>query len=104
MLISSAGQQSYPTQRFSPRVRGTPEYNPLYDTFESTLAASNSNKIDNQFRPITPKSHTVQQYQDDMTSTYDKPRTYYRDDDEQRQIKNKQRQHVTHSQKKSGEK
>ncbi|CAM4762196.1 unnamed protein product [Rotaria magnacalcarata] len=95
---TSATKQVYVTREYPPRIRGTPEYNPLYDAFESNQIAARRDPYVNEFRPIAPpKAIVTQNIQHDISSTYDKPRSY-RHDDEQKQITNQQRQRTPRSQ------
>jgi hypothetical protein len=107
MFISSASKQRYVRDEHPIRVRGTPEYNPLYDTFESDNNIP-QRKMQNNFRPITPPPppRFIQNSQDDVESAYDKPRLYRIDNEQQqqRQHTNGKRQHRSGSQKKVGEK
>jgi hypothetical protein len=104
MFISSASKQRYVRDEHPLRIRGTPEYNPLYDTFQSDIITS-QRQTQNDFRPITPSPapRFTQNFPDDIESTYDKPRSY-RFDKEQKQPNNEQRQHGSRSRKKVGEK
>ena len=103
MFVSSASKQVYVTHEYPPHIRGTPEYNPLYDTFESNQIVSRRDPCINEFRPIAPpKANVVQSAQHDISSTYDKPRSY-RHNDEQKQTANEQRQRTPRSQRRLGE-
>lgn len=104
MFISSASKQKYALDAHPTRARGTPEYNPLYDAFESSLITS-PRQTQNDFRPITPvpPPRFIQNSEDDIESAYDKPRSY-RIDNEQKSKTNGKRQHQSRSSKKVGEK
>ncbi|CAF3707388.1 unnamed protein product [Rotaria sp. Silwood1] len=98
MFISSASKRSYVPDEYPLHVRGTPEYNPLYDALETNIITS-QNQNQNNFRPIAPqKSSFIQYSHNDISNTYDKPRSY-RYNDEQRQYTNGQRQHTSNHQK-----
>ncbi|CAF1052227.1 unnamed protein product [Rotaria sordida] len=94
----SASKRFYAPDEYPLRVRGTPEYNPLYDALESDIITTRS-PDQNNFRPITlPKSSFISNRHNDTSSTYDKPRSY-RYNDEKRQFTNGQRQHSSNYQK-----
>lgn len=103
MFISSAPKQYYASDEHRLHSRGTPEYNPLYDTFQSDMIHPQvSNESD--FRSMTStKPRYVQTYQDEIDSTYDKPRSY-RVKDEVNQNANGQRQNPSRYQQNVGEK
>ncbi|CAF3306139.1 unnamed protein product [Rotaria sp. Silwood2] len=92
MFISSASKRSYVPDEYPLRVRGSPEYNPLYDALESDIITT-QNQNQNNFRPIVPsKSSFIQNPHNDTSNTYDKPRSYHYND-EQRPYTHGQRQH-----------
>lgn len=76
MFISStAPRNKYVLENHPQRIRGTPEYNPLYDAFQSNILTSD-------FRPITPNQpppRFIDNLSSDFESTYDKPRSYHFD-------------------------
>ncbi|CAF3466850.1 unnamed protein product [Rotaria socialis] len=95
---TSAAKQVYVTHAYPPHIRGTPEYNPLYDAFESHQIAARIDPYVNEFRPIAPpKANIARNIHHDISSTYDKPRSY-RHNDEQNQTTNQQRQRTPRSQ------
>lgn len=103
MFIASASKQKYVHDEHPLRVRGTPEYNPLYDAFQSDIIPP-QRQTQSDFRPITPPPpRFIQHFHDDIECTYDKPRSY-RHDNNQKQHTHGQRQHSSHTQKKVGEK
>jgi hypothetical protein len=102
MLISSASKQKYVLDEHPVRIRGTPEYNPLYDTFQSDIIVPQKQTQSN-FRPITPPPRFIQNFNDDIENTYDKPRSYHFEN-ERKQYTNGKRQQSSRSQKKVGEK
>ncbi len=104
MFISSASKQKSVLDEHPLRVRGTPEYNPLYDTFQSDIIIP-QRQTQNDFRPITPlpPPRFIQNVHDNIENTYDKPRSY-RFDKEKRQPSNGQRQHASRYHTKVGEK
>jgi hypothetical protein len=85
MFISSASKPKYIHEEHPLRVRGTPEYNPLYDAFQSDVIQS---QRQNDFRPITPvpppPPRFIQHFHDDIENTYDKPRSYRSDNEQKR--------------------
>jgi len=104
MFISSASKQKFVLDEHRLRARGTPEYNPLYDTFQSDIIIP-QRQTQNDFRPITPllPPRFVQNVHDNIESTYDKPRSYHLDK-EQKQHSNGQRKQGSRFHKKVGEK
>jgi hypothetical protein len=104
MFISSASKQRYTSDEYPLRVRGTPEYNPLYDAFPSDLSPP-QRQTQSDFRPITPPPppRFKQNFRDDIENAYDKPRSYHLNN-KQKQCTNGQQQHSSHSRKNVGEK
>lgn len=78
MFVSSApSKHRYVLEEYPPRVRGTPEYNPLYDAVDSTAFSSPRQQLQSDFRPITPTPpRFIENFPNDVESTYDKPRSY----------------------------
>jgi hypothetical protein len=102
MFISSVAKQKYVLDEHPIRVRGTPEYNPLYDAFQSDTVIP-QRQTRNDFRPITPpQPRFILNAHDVIESPYDKPRSY-RVDNEKKQRTNGQKQRTSRSQKKVGE-
>ncbi|CAF1328146.1 unnamed protein product [Adineta ricciae] len=96
MFISSASRQKYIADEHPLRVRGTPEYNPLYDAFQPNLTIPpRTNQHD--FRPITPQPPPrFLSHFHDSESAYDKPRSFGFDNEPKQRSTNGQRQHSTH--------
>jgi hypothetical protein len=101
MFISSASRPKYVHNEHRLHVRGTPEYNPLYDAFQPDIVIPQK-RTQNNFRPVTPPPRFVQKFHE-IENTYDKPRSYGFDD-ERKQNATGQHQHSSHCQKKVGEK
>lgn len=83
MFISSASKQKYALDEHPLRVRGTPEYNPLYDAVQSDFILPSRQQQQQQqqdftnFQPIASSSaRLMQNFSDDVESNYDKPRSY----------------------------
>jgi len=65
IVLSSATKKRYVLEEYPSRIRSTPEYNPLYDTFQSgTLSYINP------------------QFQDRRTNVNDRPYTHYFDNEQ----------------------
>ena len=104
MFVSSASKRYYVPVERSSHVRRMSEYNPLYDTFQlDTTASQDQNQSD--FQSMTPpKVRLMQNTLNNIDNTYDQPRSYrYNDDNEQRQHTSRQRQRSSCYQSKVGE-
>ena len=79
MFISSASKQKYALDDQPLRVRGTPEYNPLYDAVQSDfiLPSRQQQQQVTNFQPIASSpARLMQNFSNDVESNYDKPRSY----------------------------
>ncbi|CAF0767411.1 unnamed protein product [Adineta steineri] len=93
-----ASRQRHISNEHPVRVRGTPEYNPLYDAFQPDLILP-PRQTQNNFRPITPPPPRFVQNFQDIENAYDKPRSFAFDN-KPRPSTNTPRQHSKHGQQK----
>ena len=101
MFISSATKRKYVLDQQQPvRVRGTPEYNPLYDTFQATINPA-AEPPRNEFRPITPSVTTKRST--DTENAYDRPRSYRVDDERESVTYGRRPQKQARAEKNAGE-
>ena len=99
MIISSASKQKY-NEPVPTRVRGTQEYNPLYDAFQSDLIIPVRPQLTQDGPSVRTMSTNIRQQSPmDFESAYDKPRNF-RSNGDQRETRLEQR--AVYS-KKSGE-
>ena len=104
MFVSSASRQYYAHVERSSHVRSMSEYNPLYDTFQWDTTTS-QHQTQNDFQSMTPpKARLMQNTHNNIENTYDQPRSYrYNDNNEQTQHTNRRRQRSSRYQSKVGE-
>ena len=79
MFISSASKQKYAREEPPARVRGTPEYNPLYDAVQSDfmLLSRQPQPQATNFQPLSVSpARMTQSFPTELESNYDKPRSY----------------------------